>query len=109
MADGYYHPNEDDYMRHVATIFGIDDATYRSFKTRFVPGMPPDAYDVLGVTAKTPLAEIRKIWRQKIRETHPDQMIARGLPEEAITMATKRMVAINKAWEEICETHLGDA
>ncbi|MBE9475987.1 MAG: molecular chaperone DjiA [Proteobacteria bacterium] len=105
MADGHYHPNEDDYVQRVATIFGIDDATYRSFKTRFVPNTPPDAYDVLGVTPQTPLDEIRKIWRRKIRETHPDRMMARGLPEEAIIMATKRMVAINIAWEEINKTH----
>lgn len=105
MADGHYHPNEDDYVQRVATIFGIDDATYRSFKTRFVPNTPPDAYDVLGVTPQTPLDEIRKIWRRKIRDTHPDRMMARGLPEEAIIMATKRMVAINIAWEEINKTH----
>ncbi|MFK5997301.1 MAG: molecular chaperone DjiA [Rhodobacterales bacterium] len=109
IADGYYHPNEDDYMRNVANIFGIDETIYRSLKTRFVPGTPPDAYDVLGVSPKMPLAEIRKIWRQKIRETHPDQMIARGLPEEAITMATKRLVAINTAWEKISETHVDAA
>lgn len=105
IADGHYHPNEDDYVHRVANIFGIDEVTYRSLRTRFAPDAPPDAYDVLGVTPKTPLDEIRKIWRQKIRETHPDQLMARGLPEEAITMATKRMIAINIAWEEINETH----
>ncbi len=105
VADGNYHPNEDDYVHKVANIFGIDEVTYRSFRTRFVPDAPPDAYDVLGVTPQTDLPEIRKKWRQKIRETHPDQLIAQGLPEEAITMATKRMIAINRAWEEISETH----
>jgi DnaJ like chaperone protein len=108
MADGRYHPNENDYVHRVAKIFNIDEVTYRSFRTRFVPDAPPDAYDVLAVTPETPLEEIRKKWREKIRETHPDQMMARGLPEEAITMATKRLIAINKAWEEISETH-GDA
>ena len=86
-------------------LFRSDDATYRSFLTRFVPNTPPDAYDVLGVTRDCSLDQIRTAWRQKIRETHPDQMMARGLPEEAITMATKRMIAINNAWEEINETH----
>ena len=28
-------------------------------------------------------------------------MIARGLPEEAIRLAEKRLVAINRAWEQI--------
>lgn len=105
MADGSYHPNEDDYVHRVAKIFNIDEVTYRSYRTRFVPNAPPDAYDVLGVTPDTPMDEIRKSWRQKIRETHPDQMMARGLPEEAITLATNRLIAINKAWHEITEMH----
>jgi DnaJ like chaperone protein len=107
MADGHYHPNEDDYVHRVATIFGLDEATYRGFRTRFAPDAKPDAYDVLGVTPDYSLEDIRKVWRQKIRETHPDQMMARGLPEEAIKLATKRMIAINKAWEEINENHGG--
>ncbi|MBL4751242.1 MAG: molecular chaperone DjiA [Amylibacter sp.] len=107
VADGHYHPNEDDFVHRVANIFGLDEATYRSFRTRFVPDAAPDAYDVLGVAPDCPLEEIRKIWRQKIRETHPDRMMSRGLPEEAITLATKRMIAINKAWEEINENHAG--
>ena len=52
-----------------------------------------------------PLAEIRKAWRQLVRETHPDQMIARGVPEEAVQLAQSRLVAINRAWEEIEANH----
>ncbi len=101
MADGQYHPNENDFVHTVAQLFHIDERIFRGLRTRFVPDAPPDAYDVLGVTPETPLADIRKIWRKKIRETRPDRLIARGLPEEAITMATKHMIAINQAWEEI--------
>jgi DnaJ like chaperone protein len=36
-----------------------------------------------------------------VRDSHPDSMIARGVPEEAIKLAEKRMVDINRAWEEI--------
>ena len=101
MADGEYHPNEDTYIDTVAHLFGIDDLKFRGIRTRFVPDMPPDAYEVLGVTPDTPMPEIRKAWRAKIRESHPDKMIARGVPEEAIALATKRMIAINQAWEDI--------
>jgi DnaJ like chaperone protein len=45
--------------------------------------------------------EIRKAWRQAVRDSHPDQMIARGVPQEAIRMAEQRLIAINRAWEEI--------
>jgi DnaJ like chaperone protein len=105
MADGQYHPAEDDFVHNVASKFEIDDAAFRAMRTRFVPDAPPDAYDVLGVTPDTPLDEVRKIWRQKIRETHPDILMSKGLPEEAITMATKKMIAVNEAWEEIYDAH----
>jgi len=101
MADGHYHPNEDDFVHVVARKFLIDEGSFRGLRTRFVPDAPPDAYDVLGVTPDTPLDEIRAAWRNQIRETHPDCLMARGLPEEAITLATKHMIAVNRAWEEI--------
>lgn len=103
MADGQYHPAEDDFVHTVAQKFEIPEPTFRAMRTRFAPDAPADAYDVLGVTPETPLEDVRKIWRQKIRETHPDILMSKGLPEEAITMATKKMIAVNKAWEEIYE------
>ena len=66
-----------------------------------MPDAEQDPYDILGVSRDMDMSEIRAAWRKQVRETHPDVMIARGVPEEAIKMAEKRMVAINKAWEEI--------
>lgn len=105
MADGQYHPNEDDFVHTVAKKFALEDGAFRAMRTRFVPDAPPDAYDVLGVSPEMSIDEIRDVWRAKIRETHPDIMIAKGLPEEAITMATKKLIAVNKAWEDIYERH----
>ena len=48
-----------------------------------------------------PVEEIRAAWRQAVRESHPDGLAARGLPEEAIQLAQDRLVAVNRAWEEI--------
>ena len=101
MADGVYHPNEDAFLERVAEIFGVPEAEFRSLRSRFVPDAVPDPYVVLGVTPDTPIEEIRKVWRKMVRATHPDSMMARGVPEEAIKMAEKRMVDINRAWEEI--------
>ncbi|MFQ5438608.1 MAG: DnaJ family molecular chaperone, partial [Paracoccaceae bacterium] len=44
---------------------------------------------------------IHAAWRRAVRETHPDRMIARGVPEEAVNLATAKLVAINRAWEDI--------
>jgi DnaJ like chaperone protein len=103
VADGQYHPKEDDFVHTVAEIFGVDQRAFRGIRTRFVPDAKPDPYDVLGVDPGMDLDAIRKIWRTKIRETHPDRMMAKGLPEEAIAMATKKLIAVNQAWEDIYE------
>lgn len=105
MADGEYHPSEDRFLRRVADIFGFEDRAFQRLRAQFVPEAERDSYDVLGVTPDMELAEIRKVWRQLVRETHPDSMIARGVPEEAVKLAEKRLIAINRAWDEISETH----
>jgi len=101
MADGTYHPAEDDFLHRVAEIFGIDEPHFRGLRARFVPDADPDPYTVLGVEPEMALTDIRKRWRQLVRDSHPDVMIARGVPEEAVKMAEKRLIDINRAWEEI--------
>lgn len=101
VADGVYHPKEDDFLHDVARIFGFDERRFRSIRAQFVDEAERDPYDVLGVDPNASAAEIRAAWRQLVRETHPDQMMARGVPEEAVKLAERRLVAINRAWEEI--------
>lgn len=101
VADGNYHDAEDQFLSHVAGIFGMDQRQFRSIRARFVPDAQRDPYDVLGVAHDAPIGEIRAAWRAQVRDSHPDRMIARGVPEEAIKMAEARLVAINRAWEEI--------
>ncbi|WP_299848515.1 molecular chaperone DjiA [uncultured Roseovarius sp.] len=103
MADGIYHPNEDLFLERVAEIFEIPAPEFTGLRSRFVPNATPDPYNVLGVTPDTPIDEIRSVWRRMVRETHPDRMVARGVPEEAVKLAEKRLVDINRAWEEISE------
>ncbi|RMF38928.1 MAG: molecular chaperone DjiA [Alphaproteobacteria bacterium] len=101
VADGEYHPAEDAFLREVARRFKLDERVYRSLYSRYVPGAPPDPYAVLGVTPEDDLSAIRRRWRKLVRENHPDRLIAHGLPEEAIKLATNRLAAINRAWEMI--------
>ena len=101
MADGVYHPKEDAFLTRVAGIFGVRDRDFRALRARFVPEARPDPYSVLGVNEDMPLEEVRKVWRQMVRDNHPDKMIARGVPQEAVTLAEKRLIYINRAWEEI--------
>ncbi|MCT8161499.1 molecular chaperone DjiA [Pseudoruegeria sp. SHC-113] len=104
MADGEYHPGEDDFLHRVAEIFGMGEREFRALRTRFVPDAEPDPYEVLGITPEATPEEARAAWRALVRETHPDRMMARGVPEEAVKLAEKRLIAVNRAWEEISQS-----
>ena len=101
MADGSYHPNEDAFLERVAGIFDITPRAFQSLRCRYVPDAPPDPYTVLGAEPGASLDDIQRLYRQAVRDNHPDRMIARGVPPEAIKLAEKRMVDINRAWEDI--------
>ncbi|SHI99400.1 DnaJ like chaperone protein [Palleronia salina] len=101
MADGTFHPDEDRFLGRVRDIFELDDRQYRALRARFVPDAEPDPYEVLGLDPGASAAEAKKRWRQLVRDSHPDRMVARGVPPEAVRLAERRLVAINRAYEEI--------
>ncbi len=103
LADGHYHPRENEYLMQVATIFGLDDRCFRQLRARFVDSAPRDPYDVLGVTPDMPLDSIRSAWRNAVKSSHPDVMLARGVPPEALKLAERRLQAVNEAWEAISQ------
>ena len=103
LADGNYHADEEGYLAQVARIFSLDELRFRRLRARFVAGTDTSPYDVLGVAPDMSLEEIRKVWRAQVRETHPDAVTARGLPEEAVKLAGKRLADLNRAWDEISQ------
>ena len=104
LADGEYHPKEDDFLDRVRRIFGMEEREFRAMRAQFVADAVPDPYDVLGVDPDAPFDEIRAAYRALVRETHPDRMVARGVPQEAIKLAERRLMMINNAWEDIQKT-----
>ncbi len=101
LADGDLHPNEEGFLAHVATIFSIDEKRFRLMRARFAGGVDADPYDILGVAPDTSLEDVRKAWQAQVRETHPDAVTARGLPEEAVKLAGRRLAVLNQAWDQI--------
>ncbi|TDT77170.1 DnaJ like chaperone protein [Litoreibacter halocynthiae] len=101
VADGSYHPLEDEFLLSVAAIFKITEPEFRCLRARFVADATPDPYAVLEATPEMALEDVRKRWRQLVKDTHPDVMAARGVPHEAVKMAEKRLIRINAAWAEI--------
>ncbi|MEC9105317.1 MAG: DnaJ family molecular chaperone, partial [Pseudomonadota bacterium] len=101
MADGGYHPAEDEFLAEVARIFGMGEARFRNLRARHVPDAMADPYAILGVDPGATYDEVRAAWKRLVRENHPDRLAARGLPQEAMSMAERRLIDINLAWDEI--------
>jgi DnaJ like chaperone protein len=101
VADGSYHDQEDAFLSRVAEIFGLGERCFRAVKARYVEGAPADPYDVLGVEPSASPDELRAAWRALIRQNHPDQLMARGVPREAVKLAEARLVAVNQAWDDL--------
>ena len=99
-ADGRLDQRELDYLRQVAAIFGLDESRFA--RARAADGETIDPYTVLGLSRDAGEAEIKATWRRLVRENHPDRLIAQGLPEEAVGLATREVAAINAAYDAIC-------
>ena len=101
-ADGLVHEAELAYLRHVSDIFGFDEARFEQLASQHVRlEEGADPFAVLGLAPGASLAEIRRVYRLLVAEHHPDRLIARGVPEELIDVATARMKAINLAYQAL--------
>ena len=53
-----------------------------------------DLYKILGVNSKSTLAEIKRAYRNKARDTHPDKVKQSGLDPETITSNFRKLETI---------------
>ncbi|TIP27180.1 MAG: DnaJ family molecular chaperone [Mesorhizobium sp.] len=100
-ADGLVHERECQFLHRIAEIFRIEEAHYQTILARHVDLGAADPYVVLGIERGKTFEEVRKRYRKLVSDNHPDRLIARGLPQEFIKIATSRIAAINAAYEMI--------
>ena len=56
---------------------------------------------MLGVAHDAGDDEIKRTYRLLVRENHPDKLMARGVPEEFVRLATDKLAVINAAYDKI--------
>jgi DnaJ like chaperone protein len=101
-------PAEVEFLRRVAIIFGFDLTTFEQLHTRFSATArdlsgTDDAYAVLGLSRAATDEEIRRIYRQLVREHHPDRLVAKGMPAEMVEQANRTLAGINAAYDRIAK------
>ena len=101
IADKIFHPDEENFINKVSKIFQIPSQKLNILKSRYIPEFQEDPYLVLGLTPDLEFKDMKKKWQRLVHQSHPDNMIAQGLPQEAINLATSRLIVINKAWDKI--------
>ena len=60
-----------------------------------------DYYSVLGVQRNATETDLKKAYRRLMNQHHPDKLVARGMPEEMVKLATEKTQEIRKAWERV--------
>jgi DnaJ like chaperone protein len=63
-----------------------------------------DAYAALGVPKSASDRELKQAYRRRISENHPDKLIAKGVPEDMVKLATERSQEIQAAYDMIKQT-----
>jgi DnaJ like chaperone protein len=99
-ADGGLHPKEDLFLRDVAQRFGFSESEYRFFRARFVVDND-NPYDVLKLSPQASPEEIKAQYRRLVADNHPDKLMGRGVPREFVDIATRKLAAINAAYDII--------
>lgn len=103
-ADGVYHPCEIEYLEKVAAIFGFNSDDVERITARHMGLDKASPYSILGLAPDVNDQDLKKHYKMLVRETHPDRMIAQGVPEEFISVATERLAAINAAYDQIARS-----
>lgn len=100
-ADNVLHPNELAFLAEVARIFGFSEDEFLHIKARHVLNREENPYEVLGIEPEANNDDVKRRYRQLVKENHPDHLIARGVPPEFVNIATERLQAINEAFEKV--------
>ena len=59
---------------------------------------------MLGISSSADDDEVKRAYRRLMSQYHPDKLVAKGLPEEMMKVATEKTAEIRSAYERIRES-----
>ncbi len=114
-ADGRLHAAEQQVLESIASDIGYSKPEFDELlrrvtgQERFLhqetsKGKLRAAYELLGVTAEVSDIDLKKAYRRQMNQHHPDKLVAKGLPEEMMDIATAKTQEIKSAYELIIQS-----
>lgn len=102
-SDGVLHPQEEEFLRNVATHFGFTEAEFGFMKARQALGPERNPYEVLGVKQSVNNEELTSQYRRLVAESAPEAYVKRGMPKEFVLIATEKVAAVEEAYGAIAK------
>ncbi|MCP0914079.1 MULTISPECIES: co-chaperone DjlA [Legionella] len=98
--DFQFHSTHRNHSRQQSSQRQSSSSSYTSYT-------PPNsslahAYAILEINPDSSKHDVKKAYRRLMSRNHPDKLIAQGLPEEMIKLATDKTQKIRQAYEQIC-------
>ncbi len=114
-ADGHLDTREQHMLEDIASDLGYTQNQFNDLLSRltgqahFAEQVSAEeklvaAYELLGIPENANDAEVKKAYRRQMNQHHPDKLVAKGMPEEMMDIATQKTQAIKAAYELI-KTH----
>ena len=102
-SDGDTSINEIKILKSISHSFGLSENNFQRIFHSRLNNKNSDPYKVLGVTRDDDNSLIRKKWIILCKEHHPDNLVAKGLPQDFIDQANDELSSINLAYDKIKE------
>ncbi|MBN2511143.1 MAG: TerB family tellurite resistance protein [Spirochaetales bacterium] len=99
-SDGKVSKPEGRLILEIARIFRFEQWRYDRIKERYVT-VTDRHYAILNCTPSDSDETIKKNYRRLVAENHPDKVMAKGLPEEFVDVATRKFQEIQAAYDQI--------
>jgi len=115
LADGTLHSQERKTLELIASKLGVSRARLDAVLAR-VSGQVgfesadesrsklAAAYALLAIESTASMDEVKRAYRRQMSQHHPDKLVAKGLPEEMIDIATRKTQDIKTAYDLIRKT-----
>jgi DnaJ like chaperone protein len=100
VSDGRLSQAEDVLILSAVSTFNFSVHRYEQMKSQY-NRTADSAYDVLGCSPDDDDDQVKRCYRQRVQEYHPDKIAAKGLPDEFTRFAQDKFREIQEAWEQI--------